>query len=98
MSKKIRLGRKSTKKKINYFFKTVDLDENIIQNNSQIILYGNTQAVIDGCYGIIEYSDSLVKINIGNKVLVFSGVDFNISDYTCSSITVRGNILNISFE
>ena len=63
----------------------------------QSLLKGNREVIIDGCYGIIEYSDCLISVNIGKSTLKIIGCDFSISDYSESNIIVKGIIKSIDF-
>ena len=97
MSKKIKLGTARAKQKIKLFGLALKNENDPFSKLAQINLKGNREAIIDGCYGIIEYSDCLISINIGGCTLKFIGVDFTVSDYSESNITVRGNIKSIEF-
>lgn len=97
MSKKIRLGKRQIKNKINRLRETVDLQVEALGKGANITLFSNKEAVIDGCYGIIEYSDCFIKLSLGNQVIALTGCDFDVFDYTDCSITVRGLIKGLEF-
>lgn len=97
MSKRIKLGKLSGKNKLDLLGKTVDFPSDPFGRTAHITLLGEKEAVIDGCYGIVEYSECLIKINIGNKLLCISGCNFDISDYSATAMTVRGVIKSIEF-
>ena len=97
MSKKIKLGRRKVKEKLKLFGAALQISDDPFSKLAEINLKGNREIIIDGCYGIIEYSDCLISVNIGKSTLKIMGFDFSISDYSDSNITVRGNIKNIEF-
>lgn len=97
MSKKIKLGRQKIKSKLKLFGAAIDIPNDPFSKLSHISLHGNQEAIIDGCFGIEEYSDCLVSINIGKMRLKFIGCDFNISEYSNSNIVLRGVIKSIDF-
>lgn len=97
MSKRIRLGKRQIKNKISLFSKAVDFPIDAFGKGANITLFSNKEAVIDGCYGIIEYSDCFIKLSIGNQIIAFTGCDFDVSDYTDYSITIRGVIKGLEF-
>lgn len=97
MSKKIRLGKKVTKSKLDLFGKAVDFPSDVLGKSAHITLFGNKEAVIDGCYGIVEYSDCLIKINVGNQLVCITGINFDISDYSATAMTVRGTIKSLEY-
>ena len=97
MSKKIKLNRAKSKEKLKLFgiaFKNIN---DPFSKLAQISLKGNREVIIDGCYGIIEYTDCLISVNIGGGTLKFIGVDFTVSDYSDSNIIVQGIIKSIEF-
>lgn len=97
MSKKIKLNGSKQKHKLKLFGTSVCCSLDPFSKLAQISLKGDREIIIDGCYGIIEYSDCLISVNIGNKTLKLIGIDFSISDYSESNITVHGTIKNIEF-
>lgn len=97
MSKKIKLSRPKIKSKLKLFNTAFQLSNDPFSKLAQITLKGDKEAIIDGCYGIIEYSDCFIKVNIGNGNLKLIGCDFSISDYSEHNITVCGIIKSIEF-
>lgn len=97
MSKKIKLGREKIKNKIDFIGKNADIPSDPFGKNAHIILHDNNELIIDGCYGIMEYSENSIKINIGNKALLIKGTEFDISDYTSLSICIKGEIISLEF-
>lgn len=97
MSKKIKLSKCQAKEKFRLFGTAFQMSDDPFSKLAQITLKGNREIIIDGCQGIIEYSDCLISINIGKSTLRLIGFDFSISDYSESNIMVRGVIKNIEF-
>jgi len=97
MSKKIKLNNGKVKNKFKLFGNVFHMAEDPFSKLAQISIKGNREAIIDGCYGIIEYSDCLISVNIGSGTLKLIGCDFSITDYSDSNITVCGVIKNIEF-
>lgn len=97
MSKKIKLNKRKAKEKFKLFGAAIQMTSDPFSKLAQINLKGNREMIVDGCYGIEEYSDCLISINIGNSTLKIIGFDFSISDYSESNITVKGIIKNIEF-
>ena len=97
MSKKIKLNKRNVKEKIKLFGAAFQISTDPFENFSQINLKGNREIIIDGCYGIVEYSDCFVSVDIGNQTLKLIGFDFTILDYSESNIIIKGVIKNIEF-
>ena len=97
MSKKIRLGKKIGHHKIDLFGKIGDFPSDPMGKSAHITLFGDREIVIDGCYGIVAYSEDEIKVNIGNRLLLLTGCAFDISDYSATAMTVRGRIKGLEF-
>lgn len=64
---------------------------------AQIELAGNREAIVDGCQGILEYDENLVKINVGKMAVQFSGRNLCIRSMTQHSVIIEGYIVAIEF-
>lgn len=63
-----------------------------------IELFSNREATIEGCAGILEYTDTYVSINCKSYVVNFKGFNFSIKSNPDFGITVNGSITDISFS
>ena len=63
-----------------------------------IKISSNAEAVIDGCYGVIEYSDTDVRINCKTLILKFSGTNLSIKTVSQQQYSVKGNISSLEFS
>lgn len=64
---------------------------------TQIELLSNTEAVVEGCNGILEYDDNVIKIAIHKMQVRFSGMDLSIKSLNSESIIIQGQISGIEF-
>lgn len=64
----------------------------------RVELLGNRQAVVDGCRGIIEYSDSCIRLSAQGLILKFTGTGLTIKAFTESEAIVAGTILGLEFS
>ncbi len=60
-----------------------------------IELCGNRSACVDGCRGILEYSENTVRINAGAMVLSFGGRELRIKFLGGSTIEIAGFISSL---
>ena len=94
----------SSKKKESSKSKTKILSDNlqvpgtVSRGTANIELFGNNEAMIEGCKGVIEYSDDEIKLNIGKNEIQFLGTDLVIKSYFNEEIAIEGNILTIGFS
>ena len=65
--------------------------------NAHIELVGNCECIVDGCKGIIEYTNSYIKLSLGEKIITFTGDDLNIISMNFENVMIEGNILQIEF-
>ena len=64
----------------------------------RVELLGNRQAVVDGCRGIIEYSDSCIRLSAQGLILKFTGTGLEIRAFTESEAIVAGTILGLEYS
>lgn len=69
----------------------------VIVNEPKIEMTGNREIIIDGCKGVVEYSENLIKLNLGETVLALSGDGLVINSFDNSIVVITGQISDISF-
>lgn len=62
-----------------------------------IEMLGNREVVVDGCKGVAEYSENVIKLNTGDFVVGFTGVDLLIKSFDCDAAVITGKIAEITF-
>ena len=62
-----------------------------------IELFSNKKLIIEGCYGIIEYNENFVRINLSKGEVQIFGSKLEIFNMVSDTITVKGVIDNIEF-
>lgn len=63
-----------------------------------IELCSNCEAGVEGCAGIIEYDESLVRLNCKSVTVKFSGSRLSIGNLSGGFISVNGKISSVEFE
>ena len=63
----------------------------------KIELIGNREAVVDGCRGVAEYSDNVIRLNISGGSICFFGSNLEITCLYSNEATLKGIITNIEF-
>ena len=58
---------------------------------------GNREIIIDGCKGVVEYGENLIKLNLGENVLTLSGSELVINSFDSGIAVINGQIGDISF-
>lgn len=57
----------------------------------------NREAVVDGCQGVVEYDETVIKLSTGKMVVKFSGRNLQIKVLTQDSAVVSGFITSMEF-
>lgn len=66
--------------------------------DSRIEIFGRKKIVIEGCFGIRDYSEEVVSINMSKYTLVIMGENLSLQNMQQKNITITGKILSIEFE
>ncbi len=64
----------------------------------EIHLISNTQALVDGAAGVLEYDGCLVRISLGCLIVKFCGTGLTIRTLSAEKMTVAGCISGLEFE
>ncbi len=60
-------------------------------------LNGNREAVVEGCCGVLEYDDGVVRVKTRRQVIRFTGRGLVIRCLTADALVVAGYITGIEF-
>lgn len=77
--------------------RALELPVGSLSGAARIELTGNRRAVIDGCHGIVEYNDGLIRLSTSSGILRFTGRNLSISCLTEENAVVEGVILSVEF-
>ena len=69
----------------------------MVNGCNHIELYGNREAIVNECHGILEYSESRIKFNLGKISVLFTGNDLCVKEYGSSYASVSGDIMTVEF-
>lgn len=74
--------------------KDTDNIVNIIRE-PHIELFGNSECVIDGLEGIIEYTSERIKINLGKYAVSIIGDELYINSFSHNGAIINGYIISL---
>ena len=63
----------------------------------KIEMLGNREMIVDGCKGVVEYDENIIKLSLGEYVLSLSGDNLLINSFSNSVAIISGQICEISF-
>lgn len=75
----------------------LDIPASAVNSIPQIEISGNREAIVEGCQGVMEYDENVVKLSTGQMSIRFTGRNLQIRVLTHSSAVVHGFISNIEF-
>ncbi len=78
--------------------RNLDLPQDALSGYARIEICGNREATVEGCVGILEYSDSSVAVNTGKLTVRFCGCSLTITEMQDSCAEIRGIITSIDFS
>jgi len=56
------------------------------------------QAVLEGCKGILSYSEEFIRLGCGRRIVTFIGTGLELRCLSSSTAVVTGTILEIRYE
>lgn len=84
-----------TKLKGRFFSK--DSMQDMFCEKSNIEICDNTKATIEGCKGVVEYSETVIRISLGTYTVAFVGRGLNLKCLSPTSLVIEGFFLNVEF-
>lgn len=75
----------------------LELPKDTFLNLPRIILTGSREVYIENYKGIIEYTDTLMRLNTGARLLKITGTGLGIVSIGADDITVGGEISSVEF-
>jgi len=58
---------------------------------------GNREAVLEGCGGVLEYSEDSIRVRAGKMSVRFTGRNLKIKCLTADSLVVEGYLTGLEF-
>lgn len=75
----------------------LELPEDAFTNCSHIEIISNCCALVEGCKGILEYDDTVIKLDLGKNSVSFGGSSLTIKSLSLEQAVVEGFIVSIEF-
>lgn len=76
----------------------LELPKEIVLNIPRFTMLGNSDLVIENFKGVIEYSDSRIRVNSGIGIVKITGSSLIIREITSEDIMVSGDITSVEFQ
>ena len=74
---------------------TIGISHDIALNLPRIVLIGNAELTLENYEGILEYSDSVIRISANGGGIKIEGRKLEIRTITSEMLFITGNIMNV---
>lgn len=75
----------------------LELPEDVFRGCSHIELVSSCCAMVDGCKSVMEYDDTIIKLNLGKSSVKFTGYDLTIKSLSLEQAMIEGKIISLEF-
>lgn len=85
------------KKNKNNCVKSTNITEYALSDFSHFEINSNKEAIVEGCKGILQYDENVIKINMGKMITNFYGKNLSLKCLDSDSLVIIGTISSIEF-
>ncbi|MGI6175655.1 MAG: YabP/YqfC family sporulation protein [Christensenellales bacterium] len=78
--------------------KIIQIEDDLFFSNIRVSLIGSQKMIIDHYTGIVEYSDTKVRLDCSEGVLCISGNELELKDIESDRISIMGHIKTLEFN
>lgn len=75
----------------------LDLPKELVLNLPKLIFTGNRELFVENYQGIVEYSDTVIRLNTSECLLKITGRGLGIKNIATEEITLCGDIKTLEF-
>ncbi len=97
MRKKKCNGESRREKILESVSRSLDLPQDAISGYAHIEISGNKEVVIEGCQGVLEYSDCRIALNTGKLTVRVCGANLTIISMQNGQAIIKGNITGVDY-
>lgn len=77
--------------------RSLDLPADAVSGYAHIELSGNKEVIIEGCCGVLEYSDSIIALNTGRLTVRVCGCELTIVSMQNGQVIIKGTITGLDY-
>ena len=77
--------------------KALELPVGSLSDMARIELTSNRRAVIEGCRGIVEYGEEVIRLSTDNGIVRFMGRSLHMNSMTEDRAVIEGIILSLEY-
>lgn len=73
------------------------LIQNLFADIPELSFHGNSEIVVEGCRGVLEYSEEVIRINTSIGLICFEGRGLNLRCISPSELIIDGFVTKVEF-
>lgn len=77
--------------------RNLDLPQDAVSGYAHIEISGNSEAIIEGCQGVLEYNDNLIALNTGRLTVRICGCGLMIISMQNGQAIIKGTITGVDY-
>lgn len=85
------------KSKINLIKDPNEILNTELLNCAHTEIYSNKKIIIEGCYGIVDYQNDLIKLKLKKGFITLNGSELLVISFENEKIDIKGNFISIEF-
>lgn len=97
MRKKKRKAEKRSEGILESIGRGFDLPQDALSGYTHTEISGNREVLVEGCQGVLEYSDSAIALNTGKLTVRVCGCELTIISMQNGQAVIRGIVTSVEF-
>lgn len=77
--------------------RNLDLPQEALAGYAYIEISGNREVIVEGCRGVLEYSDTVVSLNTGKLIVKITGCELTVVSMQNTQAIIRGVIAGVEY-
>lgn len=78
--------------------RALELPAEVYSGMAHLELSGNRELIVDGCRGVLEYDENVIRLNVGKYAVRVTGRGLTIRTLTADSAVVEGYVAAVEFQ
>ncbi len=76
---------------------TLDTEKNLLGIYSLVTLTGNSEVLVEGLRGILDYDSETFRVNTVSGIIVITGSSLELVSLTAEEVLLKGKISSVEF-
>jgi len=93
LSKKLKFNTSSKKERIKFLGK----DSEFLPDDTHLEVYPSREITLDGCVGVLEFTDTYIKLNLKKGSVTVMGKSLDIKSFEGKTIVMGGSFSAVEF-